>query len=330
MTPEQIPTAEQMTAIVSVIREQDWFEIALDPDLPDPLYFSAVTHLHRRTTPLPAPVLEIWSAMRALARVDTPQSRELVEQAKTGSAIPVLAVNSIFEPGESGWVPFGASVMTVIAVPGTDGTQLVAVQPGKGMTSEVNAPDPTLPSVLVSGEGELLGTLSDADTDSLKAELLVAQSCAMIGQAEAMVEAMIEYMSTREQFGVPIGSFQALRHRASDVATDIYAAHQMTLHAGTQLADHQDPLILGLLAKALTGSAALQAASESVQLHGGMGFTWEGGVHFGLKRIMHHAMTGPTVSDCDELLGGWAVDRQDLMWAGGLDDAHEWRTKEGM
>jgi alkylation response protein AidB-like acyl-CoA dehydrogenase len=184
----------------------------------------------------------------------------------------------------------------------------------------VNAPDPTLPSVAVPAVGEPVGRLARADVDAARAELLVAQAAALAGQAEAMLAATVTYLGEREQFGVPIGSFQALRHRAADLATETYAAHRMSLHAAQQLEGHPQPLVLGLLAKAFVGAAAVRTASEAVQLHGGMGFTWEGGVHFGLKRIVHLATTGPTVAECEERLGRWAASGHQLLWAGGLEE----------
>lgn len=322
--PSDVPDAAAMAHALAAIRQQDWFELALDPGLAPELYFAAIARLHRREIAPPVPLLEVWSALRILGRLGSGGAAKLRDQAATGQAIPVLAIGSLFDPGTSGWVPFGAETTTLVAVEAASGVELVAVAPGSGEYRTVNSPDPTLPSVAVSARGLSLGTLDQAALEGARAEVLTAQATAMSGQAEAMVGATVDYLSTREQFGVPIGSFQALRHRAADVATEVYAAHRVGLHAAERLAGHPEPLALGLLAKAFVGAAALRAASEAVQLHGGMGFTWEGGVHFGLKRIMHLAMTGPTVGECEEELGRRAAARpDDLIWAGGLDEARE-------
>jgi alkylation response protein AidB-like acyl-CoA dehydrogenase len=189
-----------------------------------------------------------------------------------------------------------------------------------GTWEKVNAPDPTLPSTAVGADpdAERLGLLGGTELDDARADVLVSQAAALAGQSQAMLDSTVAYLTTREQFGVPIGSFQALRHRAADCATEVYAAQQLSIHAAAELRRHREPLALGQLAKAFVGQA--------VQLHGGMGFTWEGGVHFGLKRIMHLAMTGPTVAECEEHLGRRALSSDALLWAGGLDDDGDSRS----
>ena len=321
LEPGQTASASQMSTRLGEIRGHDWFDLVLDEDLGPTVYLQALGRLHRRTLPLAVPVLEAWSALRLLTGLDTPQAGELLAAVTAGDVVAVLDVGSLFHPGRSGWVPYGADVTVLTARPDGDGVELRRIDPGDGTRRTVNAPDPTLAAVSVEGEGAVLGTLAADALARVRGELLVAQSCALAGQAEAMLIATMDYLRTREQFGVPVGSFQALRHRAADIATDTYAAHRMARHAAERLAEHGDPLALGLLAKSFVGAAALRTASEAVQLHGGMGFTWEGGVHFGLKRVMQLAMTGPTVGECDERLGGWATENKRLLWAGGLDEA---------
>jgi alkylation response protein AidB-like acyl-CoA dehydrogenase len=321
LEPGQTASATQMTAQLGEIRAHDWFDLVLDEDLGPMVYLQALSRLHRRTLPLAVPVLEAWSALRLLAGLDTSAARDLLAGLTAGDVVAVLDVGSLFHPGQSGWVPFGADVTVLTAYPNGEGVELRRIDVGAGTPGTGNAPDPTLAAVAVQGEGTVLGTLAANALSRMRGELLVAQSCALAGQAEAMLIATMDYLRTREQFGVPVGSFQALRHRAADIATDTYAAHRMARHAAERLAEHSDPLALGLLAKSFVGAAALRTASEAIQLHGGMGFTWEGGVHFGLKRVMHLAMTGPTVGECDERLGSWATENKRLLWAGGLDEA---------
>ncbi|MBX9472361.1 acyl-CoA dehydrogenase family protein [Microcella sp.] len=319
--PDETPEFLTMSQTLAVIRDQGWLDFALDGDTQSLLYFEAIKRLHRRDLPLPVPIVEIWSAMRLLRRLNTPQANEILESCVVGESIPVLAVASAFEPGDSGWVPFGADVTVILAIDSRDGLDFEAIRPGVGDRVPANDPDPTLAAVKVTGAGESLGGLDGPESDRFRAELLVAQSAAIAGQSQALLESTMAYVSAREQFGVPVGSFQALRHRSADLATDVYAAQQMSIHAADQLPTHGEPSALGHLAKAFVGSAGLRMGSEAIQLHGGMGFTWEGGVHFGFKRIQHHAMTGPTVGQCEEWLGRWAVDAPATLWAGGLDEA---------
>lgn len=314
-------TAATMRSQLVSIRDHGWFELADSDVAPFEVYVGAVARLHRQRFQLAAPMLEVWSALRVLASLGTAEAAELRAEVSAGRRTCVLAVGSVFTPGASGWVPFGRDVTVLLAVEGEQGVEVRRIDPGTGDYRDVNSTDPTLPSVAVDSRGELVGTVTTEALDRLRAELLVVQAAALSGQAEAMLIDTAAYLSTREQFGVPIGSFQALRHRAADLAAEVYAAHRLSLHTAERLPGHSDPLVLGLLAKSFVGSAALRMASEAVQLHGGMGFTWEGGVHFGLKRIMHLAMTGPTVGECEEQLGAWATEAKNLLWAGGLDEA---------
>lgn len=106
-----------------------------------------------------------------------------------------------------------------------------------------------------------------------------------VGGATALFEITIEYLKTREQFGRPIGSFQALKHRAASWNTKLEAMTAMTRNAG-RLRDAGD-----LTASAAASGAHILAcetyadfAEDAVQLHGGIGFTWEHSCHLFLKR----------------------------------------------
>ena len=305
---------------VGALREQGWLEFPLDPDTSEPLYQAAIEHFHRRVLPVPLPLVELWSALRVLSRLETPQALAVRESALSTDSAVLLAVGSVFEPGRSGWVPFAEAASVIVAVAHGDGVELRLAEPGTAGRAVANAPDPTLPSRSVEPGETVLGRLDADALAALRGELLLTQSAALAGQAEAMLAETTEYLTVRHQFGVPVGSFQALRHRAADLATEVYAAHRLVRSLAETMPAHPDPELLGLIAKSFVGAAASRMASEAVQLHGGIGFTWEGGVHFGLKRIMQLAMTGPTVAVCEERLGRRAVDADALSWAGGLDD----------
>jgi hypothetical protein len=322
-------TAADMTARLAVLREHGWLEFVNDEDTSDTVYFEAIKRLHRRDLPLAVPLVEIWSALRLLGRVSTDAAADLIAGTLDGERIATLDVSGLFSPHEAGaalrtgWIPFGDAVDILTVVKSGDGYELHALRPGAGVRTAAPCPDPTLPAVTVSGvtpdASTLVATLSPELLATTRAEVLVAQSAALVGQAQAVLRSTVDYLTTREQFGVPIGSFQALRHRAADVAADVYAAQQLSIHAAERVADHPDALALGYLAKSACGRAAMFAAGEAVQLHGGIGFTWEGGVHFGLKRSMYLAMSGISVGACEEELGAWTLSSPTLLWAGGVD-----------
>ncbi|MFI6581635.1 acyl-CoA dehydrogenase family protein [Embleya sp. NPDC050493] len=112
-----------------------------------------------------------------------------------------------------------------------------------------------------------------------------------LGVAEQALAEAVAYLKVRHQFGRPIGSFQALRHRAADLWSDIAAARAAARYAAACLAeDAADAPVATALAKAYCGDVAVRAAEECVQMHGGIGFTWEHPAHLYLKRAMASAL----------------------------------------
>ena len=109
-----------------------------------------------------------------------------------------------------------------------------------------------------------------------------ADSC---GAARSITERTIAYMKTREQFGQPIAGFQALKHRAADLATRLAVMDEMVAHAVHRIAAGEpDADIWASLAKAEVTEAFVFIATDCVQLHGGVGFTWDYDPQIFLKR----------------------------------------------
>ena len=106
-----------------------------------------------------------------------------------------------------------------------------------------------------------------------------------LGVAERCLEMTVAYVKERRQFARPVGSFQALKHRLADVWVAVTQARAAARYAAACLAagDPDTPVAVAL-AKAACGEAAVLAAQECVQLHGGIGFTWEHPAHLLLKR----------------------------------------------
>ncbi|MEV6699906.1 acyl-CoA dehydrogenase family protein [Streptomyces sp. NPDC051453] len=137
----------------------------------------------------------------------------------------------------------------------------------------------TAAELLGSGEGdevaEALSAMGDAAATVLAAEA--------VGAAERALERTVEHVRGREQFGRPIGSFQAVKHRLADVYVQVQAARSAAYYAAWSAGAGSGERTGGLaLAQAL--EALRTAASEAVQLHGGIGFTWEHDAHLYLKR----------------------------------------------
>jgi alkylation response protein AidB-like acyl-CoA dehydrogenase len=113
----------------------------------------------------------------------------------------------------------------------------------------------------------------------------VALAAESVGAAASCLEATIAYLGERVQFGRPIGSFQALKHRCADLAAELEAARSTAYYATWAVdgARHELPVVAPL-ARAVCGAAFVRIAAESIQLHGGIGFTWEHDAHLYLKR----------------------------------------------
>jgi len=159
---------------------------------------------------------------------------------------------------------------------------------------------------LVLGAGTVRYVAADAGGLRARATLLVAAEA--VGVAERTLEMSVEYGKVRQQFGRPIGSFQAVKHRCADMAVRAEVARSLTTYAAVALRDGEPDAGRHVrAAKALAVDAALTNAGDNVQNHGGMGFTWESDAHLYLKRAwaLEHAF-GTRVQQLDALAADWA------------------------
>jgi alkylation response protein AidB-like acyl-CoA dehydrogenase len=127
------------------------------------------------------------------------------------------------------------------------------------------------------------------------------------GVAERALDASVEYGKVRQQFGQPIGAFQAIKHRCADMAVRAEVARSAVTYATVALDEGADDAALHVhVAKTLAGNAALQNATDNVQNHGGMGYTWEADAHLYLKRarVLEHTM-GSRTAHLDALVAPW-------------------------
>lgn len=145
-------------------------------------------------------------------------------------------------------------------------------------------------------EAELLGEVEAQEAAGPTAEALAAVgrtaaallAAEAVGAADRALERTVEYVKQREQFGRAIGSFQAVKHRLADVYVQVQAARSAAYYAAWAAAhapdDEPDAGHAGALALAQALEALRTAAGEAVQLHGGIGFTWEHEAHLYFKR----------------------------------------------
>jgi hypothetical protein len=115
----------------------------------------------------------------------------------------------------------------------------------------------------------------------------VAAVCAeMVGTAQKILDLTVEYAKVREQFGRPIGSFQAIKHKCAEMATELEASRSAAFYAGWAVDGNADDAALSVaVAKSYCSEALAHLAGEGVQVHGGIAFTWEHDMHLYLRRI---------------------------------------------
>jgi acyl-CoA dehydrogenase len=204
--------------------------------------------------------------------------------------------------GEAGQVVDGASAdLLLVAAETPDGAGVFAIE-AAGALGLTRTPLMSLdltrrlaalefravPAVRVAGcTAERLEDALDTGRILLAAEL--------VGVAQHCLDMTVRYTSERIQFGRPVGSFQAIKQRAADLLTRLELARSAARHAAEALPG-ADRRMSAALAKAYCAETAVSVAAEAIQLHGGIGFTWEHDAHLYYKR----ALTG------SELLGSGA------------------------
>jgi alkylation response protein AidB-like acyl-CoA dehydrogenase len=115
--------------------------------------------------------------------------------------------------------------------------------------------------------------------------VLAAISSEQVGAASRCLDLAVDYAKIREQFGRPIGSFQAIKHKCASLLVEIENARSAVYHANAALADGDpEASISAAVAHACASRASVQAAKECIQIHGGIGFTWEHDAHLFLRR----------------------------------------------
>jgi alkylation response protein AidB-like acyl-CoA dehydrogenase len=136
-------------------------------------------------------------------------------------------------------------------------------------------------------EGRLIGT-EGAGWDVLSTVLdlaAVALAAEQVGGAQQCLDMSVEYAKVRVQFGRPIGSFQAIKHKCADMLLEVESAKSAAYYAGWCASEMNDELpAVASLAKAYCSDAYFHAAAENIQIHGGIGFTWEHPAHLYFKR----------------------------------------------
>jgi alkylation response protein AidB-like acyl-CoA dehydrogenase len=131
---------------------------------------------------------------------------------------------------------------------------------------------------------EIVASQAQQDQLSLLGAVLV--TAMLVGIAEATLDASVAYAKERVQFGKPIGVHQAVKHRCADMATGCEAAASLLFFAAIALRDGRDDVAFQVrAAKVIATEAARENTRSNVQIHGGMGYTWEHDAHLYVSRF---------------------------------------------
>jgi alkylation response protein AidB-like acyl-CoA dehydrogenase len=254
-----------------------------------------------------APVPYLGSAVVAtgvLLTLDDPLLAELAGGARTAAlAVPFdTAPGSVARlPATEGGALSGevrgvvdAATADILLVPAADG--LYAVEAAHATRTPVVSLDLTRPLCDVALDAAPGRRLATGELATAAVEAGLRAGAAMLaseqlGVAEWCLGSTVDYLKVRHQFGRPIGSFQALKHRLADVWVAVTEGRAVARYAAACLAtgDADTTVAVGL-AQAYCGPVAVTAAEECVQLHGGIGFTWEHPAHLYLKRAKADAI----------------------------------------
>ncbi|GLZ09237.1 acyl-CoA dehydrogenase [Actinomadura sp. NBRC 104412] len=230
-----------------------------------------------------------------------------------GSAIATVAWPDLGSPGSttapaaradrgpSGWTVSGgfphvldgaAAAILLVPAEGPDGLTVFAVESGepgvrveplpafdqtRGLARVDLSDAPATPVSVPGGGSEVLA--------AVRAHADVVLAAEMVGGAQACLDMSVEYAKVREQFGRPIGSFQAIKHKCAENQVEIEGARAMARYAAWCAQAIPDAMEEpAAVAKATAAEAYFRAAGDNLQIHGGIGVTWEHDAHLYFKR----------------------------------------------
>ncbi|MER7407355.1 acyl-CoA dehydrogenase family protein [Streptomyces sp. NPDC000070] len=266
-----------------------------------------------------APVPYLTSAVVATEALLACGTGDLLTELASGTSVGALAVALNVAPGaaynvvthENGLLHgeltgiADAAVADVLLMPADDGGLYAVDATAATVTPQVSL-DLTRPLATVTLDGvpgRLLGDAEPAVRRALRAGagLLASEQ---LGLADWTLTETVRYLKDRKQFNRPVGGFQALKHRLAQLWLEVASLRAAARNAADALSTGRDADVAVTVAQAYAAPVAVHAAEEAVQLHGGIGMTWEHPVHLYLKRAKADSIAYGTAGAHREALAG--------------------------
>ena len=285
-----------------------------------------LAELGRVVAPVPFLTSSVLAATALLSAPDDLVARLASGESTAALLVPLTASATSFVPivraetgGLTGQVPVVAGALEadllVVPVRTDGGVELHVVEADAagvtvGPVVSLDMSRPVADVVLDRVASQAVVGAGDGDTAVRRALLLGAALLAseQVGVAERCLEDTVAYLKQRRQFGRVLAGYQALKHRLADLYIEVESARAAAQYAAAAAAaDDPDLPLAAEVAQAYCSAVAVRAAEECVQLHGGIGMTWEHPAHLLLKRAkvdqLAFGSTGEHLARLGELVG---------------------------
>jgi alkylation response protein AidB-like acyl-CoA dehydrogenase len=226
----------------------------------------------------PVPYLPSAMAACVIEQAGSSEQRERwLPGLASGETIGALASAT---DGTAEFVVSGAEAGVFVLIEDDGSGRIVAADEAE--VSAIEAIDPTRSAArVIAGDA---GEAVEQGCPGL-GRALVAVSAELVGVSERALEMTVEYVKDRKQFGVPVGAYQAVSHRCAQMLLDTERARSATAQAAWSADANPEGLAeAAAMAKAVASDAGREVTAGAIQMHGGIGFTWEADVHWLFKR----------------------------------------------
>jgi alkylation response protein AidB-like acyl-CoA dehydrogenase len=224
----------------------------------------------------PTPLPSTWNAALFIGEGSDAQRERWLSALASGEVRGAAA----YGPREVEVVP-DAEGAAILVLSGGEGEARL-VEPGAATIEPLDLVDTTRRYFTVSADG---GEPIPGDVGAAADRSVVVLAAELVGVAQRALEMAVAYAKEREQFGRPIGAYQAVSHRCAEMLYDVEEARSLTYYAAWCAGAEPESLPLAAsMAKARSSDAARAVTAAALQVFGGIGFTWEHDVHFLLKR----------------------------------------------